>query len=108
MRRFTFPFSLVLTLALVSGSHVLAQSYFSDDMGMSWHDDYDDVGMDSWDTEVGDDDYAGYENDGFGLDGGISDDDFESDDFGSYDGDFDWSTDDDEFDSWYGHSDEIF
>lgn len=65
-------------------------------------------GEEWWDWGPGDEDpgHVGY---GYGYDeAAYGTDLYEEDEHGFYDGGFDWSTGDEEFESWYGASDELF
>ena len=78
-------------------------SYMDDDDDRA---DYDarvgrDVGVEMFDRNVRDSDDFRYEE-------GVVDEDFGNDDYGSFDNDYNWSTDDENFNDWYEQSDEPF
>lgn len=113
-----------------------AQSYISDDIGLSWYPDYDDDELLPWYSGIREDvlaqrypsnglirtspDYdddpgselietsPGYVDRSDTHLGLLRADDFATDDYGAYDRDYDWTTDDAEFDEWFGGSDEAF
>ena len=72
-------------------------NWFGDDRSGSgqWEYDSDLIGDDEWEQE-GDDSLAN-DDSGWG-----------NDNYGSYDNDYNWGTDDEGFDSWYGDSDAAF
>ena len=104
MRWMVFPLSLMLTLGMVRYASAEPEEGGGE---INWFSDYGDEGVGNWDA--GDDNaFTGYESDDFGFDEGISDDSFENDDYGAYDSDYDWNSDDEWFDGWYGDSDGLF
>lgn len=109
MRWMIFALSLMLTLSFVQQTSAEA---YDVEGGVNWFSDYDSEGIGVWDDSgdgfFADDEFTGYESDDFGFDEGITDDNFETDDYGAYDSDYDWNSDDEWFDGWYGDSDGLF
>lgn len=99
-----------LAMVGLSAPAAVAETY-DDEGGINWFSDADSESVGAFDDGDGlgfDSDLVGDDYD-YGYDYGIGENDsFVSDDYGMYDSDFDWDTDDDSFDSWYGESDGIY
>lgn len=89
------------------GATASAESYDSEG-GINWFGDYDNEAIGAFDS-AGGDEFGLDGGDEFGFDTEIGDDEtFASDDYGAYDSGYDWNTNDDWFDGWYGESDDLF
>ena len=87
---------------------------FGSEGGINWFGDYDNEALGAFDSEGADgfgtgDGLGLNEDDEFGFDTEIGDDEsFVSDEYGEYDSEYEWNTDDEGFDSWFGESDDLF
>lgn len=91
--------SLALAFGLVTGT-VVGQE-FGEEEGIGWFNDETEAESE-FGTGFGESEEL-YGDEEFGTEGALM-----SDDYGTYDSDYDWTTDDGWFDSWYGESDELF
>ncbi|MGF1633220.1 MAG: hypothetical protein ACFCVE_05165 [Phycisphaerae bacterium] len=89
------------------------ESYESQD-GINWFGDSDQEATTAFNQYSGDYnegqsfETGSYEDEPYEASGVFSDDAYDEDDYGYYDSDYDYSTDDDGFEDFYGDSDEIF
>ena len=84
----------------------VAETY-DEEGGINWFGDADSESAGAFD----DGDGIGFDSElvGDDYDYGLGEEDsFTSDDYGTYDSDFDWDTEDEWFDGWYGDSDGIY
>lgn len=104
---------LVMTLMSVGFSgHAIAQAEegYDPEGGVNWFGDYDEESAGIYDQpsygEYGEEE--GFYTETFGY-GYYSDEPVaDSDQYGYYDSEYDWNTDDEWFEDWYGDSDEWF
>lgn len=106
--------ALAACTALGLGGVALAQEGYDEAGGYNWFGDFDNesIGLDdSWAGDYDGDTFGGeglYGDGTYGYDGVGDYGDYTLDEYGYFDNDYAWETDDQEFDNWYGDSDEWF
>lgn len=99
--------TLLALLGLGAFAAPAAAETYDAEGGINWFGDDDSESVGAFDDGEGISTDYDYDSDLISEDA-AGESTFTSDDFGAYDSDFDWDTNDEWFEDWYGESDDLF